>query len=187
MESSRLSFKLFIENPAGFKLEDVVPVFHSWIQTHAISDHLLIDVADYAHVHDGPGIVLVSHEANYSLDTRGGQMGLTYQRKQPIAGDLAERLRTTFRATVEAAALLEASFEGKVKFRTDQIEFRVCDRLAGPNTQNTFDTVRPAVQQVFPGAALEYQSSDQELFRIIVRPTSAQSLVTLLEQSAVAV
>jgi hypothetical protein len=186
MESSRLSFKLFIENPTGFKLEDVVPVFHSWIQTHAISDHLLIDVADYAHVHDGPGIVLVSLEANYSLDTRGGQMGLTYQRKQPIAGDLAQRLRSALRATVEAAALLEASFEGKLKFRTDQIEFRICDRLAAPNNPETFSQVRPALEAAFPGAAMEYQPSELELFRVIVRPTSAQSLVTLLEQSAVA-
>jgi hypothetical protein len=185
MNSSRFSFKLFIANPGAFTLEEVDPVLHSWIQTHAITDHLLVDVADYAHVHHGPGVVLVSHEANYSLDSRDGQTGLTYQRKRPIDGDLVARLRTTLRATVEAAALLEASLEGRIKFRTDQIEFRICDRLEAPNTPETLAAVRGALEAVFPGAALEYQPSDLELFRVIVRPTSAQSLVTLLEQSAV--
>ena len=37
-------------------------------RTHAVPDHLLIDVADYAHVPNGPGTVLVAHEANIHID-----------------------------------------------------------------------------------------------------------------------
>ena len=50
MDSSKLAFKFFLENPAALKPGEVVPVFHNFIQTHSIPDHLLIDVADYEHV-----------------------------------------------------------------------------------------------------------------------------------------
>jgi hypothetical protein len=81
MESSKLSVKFYVEESSQLKLADIVPVFHSWIQFHSIPDHLLIDVADYAHVPDGPGIVLVSHEANFYLDRFDSRLGLTYTRK----------------------------------------------------------------------------------------------------------
>ena len=61
--------------------------------THSIPDHLLIDVADYEHVPNGPGTVLVSHEANIHLDLADGRPGLLYIRKQPLKGDLRERIR----------------------------------------------------------------------------------------------
>jgi hypothetical protein len=35
-------------------LEAVIPVFHRWIQEQ-IFDELLLDVANYSHVPDGPG------------------------------------------------------------------------------------------------------------------------------------
>ena len=63
MDSSRIGIKLFLANPK-VHLEDVVTVFHSWIQQQALAGTLLIDVADYLHVPTGPGIVLVAHEAN---------------------------------------------------------------------------------------------------------------------------
>src|SRR5262245_39572029 len=141
MDSSRLSFKLFADAPADFHTESLVPVLHSWIQSHAIPDHLLVDVADYSHVHNGPGVVLVSHEANYSIDKRGGKLGLTYQRKQPLDGTLAERVKATLDATRQAAKLLE----GRLKFRSDELEFRICDRLLAPPGEETLAAVKPAL------------------------------------------
>src|SRR5581483_1646097 len=98
MDSHKLAVKFFIEDPSGLKTdEDFVPVFHRWIQTRAIADHQLIDVADYAHVKEGPGTLLVSHEANFHADLGGGRLGLLYVRKQPLpGGTFAERLRETF-------------------------------------------------------------------------------------------
>ena len=185
MESSKLSFKFFIENPSSIPhITEVVPVFHSWIQTHAIADHLLIDVADYAHVHNGPGIVLVSQEANYSLDTRGGRLGLTYQRKQPIDGTFADRARATLRSTLEAARLIESApaFEGRVKFRTDEIEFRLCDRLLAPNHPETFNAVRGDLLSLFGDAKLEYHPSARELFAVTIHPARNESLTKLLDR-----
>ena len=41
-------------------------MFHRWIQTRAV-DGLLIDVADYTHLKDGPQVLLAGHEGNYSM------------------------------------------------------------------------------------------------------------------------
>jgi hypothetical protein len=185
MDTSKLSFKLFIENPASIKdLPQVVPVFHSWIQMHAIADHLLVDVADYAHVHNGPGVVLVSYEANYSLDKRGGRLGFTYQRKQPLAGDLRERIRAALRFTIEPARLLEQApaFEGRVSFRTDEIEFRICDRLYAPNTTETFAAVKDDLLSLFPGASLDYKPAAQDLFTVTIRPAKVESLTKIADR-----
>src|SRR5437763_15315366 len=127
MESSKLSIKFYLDDSsAKIKLADVVPVFHSWIQLHLIPDHLLIDVADYAHVPDGPGVVLVAHEANIYLDSFDGRPGLTYQRKQPLNGSFADRLRFAFRSALEACQLLEtnAALPG-IKFRTNEADFKI--------------------------------------------------------------
>jgi hypothetical protein len=143
-----------------------VPLLHSWIQSHAIPDHLLVDVANYEHVHNGPGVVLVAHEANYSLDHRGGRFGLTYQRKQPLAGGLPERLKSAFGATLAAAVLLNE----KLKFRTDEVEFRICDRLAAPNSSDTFESIKFDLMNVWPKATLLHQPSEIELFTVMIRP-----------------
>src|SRR5436190_21718276 len=105
MDSPKLSLKFYLDDlSAKIRLADVVPVFHSWIQLHLIPDHLLIDVADYAHVIDGPGVVLVAHEANFYLDEFDGPQGLTYTRKMPIDGSFADRLATVFNAARQACA-----------------------------------------------------------------------------------
>src|SRR4030095_5221476 len=64
----RIGVKLFAADGSSVQPREFVPIFHRWIQTQAVANHLLIDVADYAHVPDGPGVLLVAHEGNFSLD-----------------------------------------------------------------------------------------------------------------------
>ncbi len=45
--------------PDPIRLDDFIPLFHRWIQEQAIDGHLLIDVHDYSHIQQGPGILLV--------------------------------------------------------------------------------------------------------------------------------
>ena len=186
MESSKFSVKFFVQDASTIgEITDLVPLFHSWIQTHALADHLLIDVADYAHVHNGPGIVLVSEEANYSFDSTKGRPGLTYQRKQPLNGTLAERIRAVLRYTLEAAALLEQSLDGRIKFRADEVQFRIHDRLLAPNDAGTFETVRADLQQVFGETfgsdfKLDYRPSDLELFEVTFRSQQSPPLANLV-------
>jgi hypothetical protein len=69
MNAFKIAVKLFAPHaqvPEGA----LIPIYHHWIQNHSIPDHLLIDVADYEHVPEGPGTVLVAHEANIYGETK---------------------------------------------------------------------------------------------------------------------
>lgn len=164
MDSSKLSLKLFAVDGSHVPASAIVPVFHSWIQTHALADHLLIDVADYDHVQDGPGIMLISHEANFSVDHRGGKLGLTVQRKQPLDGSLAQKVATLNATLNTAAGLLSAT----IQFKPSPIEFRICDRLEGTNEPATFEAVKNDLLAVFPNAKLEFINRLRELFTVMI-------------------
>ncbi|MCS7047943.1 MAG: hypothetical protein NZ483_01440, partial [Verrucomicrobiae bacterium] len=82
LATHKFGVKFFITNPEAKPLKDFIPVFHGWIQRQALPGHLLIDVHDYSHVYQGPGILLVAHEANISIDQSEGRPGLLYLRKR---------------------------------------------------------------------------------------------------------
>ena len=142
----RMGLKLFAAEGTSIRPQAFVPVFHRWIQSRAIDAHLLIDVADYDHVPDGPGVVLVAHEALFSLDCTAGRMGLAYTRKTALPGQLADRLRALARHTLLAGRRLED--DTAIRFRGDQLYFFANDRLHAPNTPDSFAALRPALLDV---------------------------------------
>ena len=73
MDLQKFGIKLYLNANGSFDATDFIPVFHRWIQDKVVDDHLLIDVADYSHIPDGPGIMLVAHEGNISLDQKNHQ------------------------------------------------------------------------------------------------------------------
>ena len=135
---------------AAFPARELVPVFHRWIQTAAIPGHLLVDVADYDHVPEGPGILLVAHEGNLGIDLIGGQLGLLYYRKQPLAGDLAARLRACTGIALHACRLLEQdpALGGRLRFNAGQLEIFANDRLRAPNAPATYDAFQPELDRL---------------------------------------
>ena len=58
MEPTKFQVKISAKGDK-VELEKLVPVFNEWILNKKIDDELLIDVADYAHVPQGPGVVLI--------------------------------------------------------------------------------------------------------------------------------
>lgn len=187
MNVFKINVKLYVEDPSGLSHEQFVPVFHSWIQNHAVPGHTLIDVADYSHVQNGPGTVLVAHEANFYLDKLDGFLGFTYSRKQPAPGDFGDRLRQAFAAAIDGCLRLEddARFEGRMKFRTDEILVQLNDRLLGPNTPETFAAVKPELEklaaELWPGANvdIEYIPAEQTLFEVRLRADQSPYLPQL--------
>lgn len=91
MNVQHINIKFYIENPETVSLAEYSAVFNFWIQEQRL-DELLIDVADYLHVHNGPGIMLIGYEADYSLDNRAGRLGLLYNRKAQVEGTTQEKL-----------------------------------------------------------------------------------------------
>ena len=99
-------------------LELFIPIFHEWIQQNKISDHIMIDVADYKHISDGPGIMLIAHEGNFSIDLENGKAGLLYTRKQALSQDIVNNIKTITSIADRACKLLENSdvLKGKISF-----------------------------------------------------------------------
>jgi len=194
MESHKLSFKLFAEDGASLKGHEFVHVFHSWIQQNRITDHLVIDVADYEHVPDGPGTLLVTLEANFSTDLEAGRLGLLYVRKRPIpnSDSFAQRLRIVLRSVVQAAKWLQEdpSLAGKLKFRTDELQFRIYDRLLAPHAPETFAAVKGDLEKLVAGAwgaapaLMNFVPAEQSLFEVQIKAPSSPTLGQLLERLA---
>jgi len=177
-----INVKLFAlrPEPEGV-LDAAIPVFHRWIQNAACPE-LLIDVADYRHVPDGPGVILIGHEANYSLDCEAGRLGLLYNRRTRCEGSFEERLRLSHERALQAARMLEREpeFAGILKFDPACLEVVVNDRLLAPNTHETWQAVRPAMESFFWGVfgecefTLDWASADpRERFRVRVDASAA--------------
>ncbi len=81
MDTVKYELKLFLDDASGVELEEFIPVFHDWIQTQQLAE-LLIDVADYRHVPQGPGIALIAHDAHYVMDLTDARLGLLYSRRR---------------------------------------------------------------------------------------------------------
>ncbi len=156
MELHRIGIKVPIQEGLTLPALDFIQVFHQWIQAHTLPG-VLIDVADYSHVHHGPGVLLVAHAGNYSVDEIGGWRGLSYYSKHTLSGDLTERLATVCRLALQACELLEreARFAGKLKFNAGELELFANDRLEAPNIAATEAALLPSVKlllaKIYPG------------------------------------
>src|SRR5207244_12269909 len=129
-------------------------------------------------------------EANFYAARTDGRLGLTYMRKWPVGGGLFERLRQAYAAALAGCRRLESdpSFDGKLKFRTDESVVRIHDRLLAPNTRQTFDQVRPELRKLasdlYGGASvdLEHYASPETLFEVHLRTDDSPAIGTLLSR-----
>jgi hypothetical protein len=158
MDSYKLAIKWFARDSSAVAPEALVPVFHSWIQNRSLPNHQAIDVANYAHVVHGPGVVLVAHEGNFAYDLAEGRPGLLYTRQRPLSGTFEQRLSAVCAASLAASAMLEQT--PGIAFHTDRVLFRINDRLLAPNTVETFKSVEPELNTFFStllGAAVKLE------------------------------
>jgi len=185
MDLQKLNVKFFVEPPDSVPLTDFIDIFHGWIQATDGDYH---DVADYSHMQAGPGIVLIANNANVSIDESGGRRGLLYNHKAPLAGSNQEKLRTVVRAALENCRRLEreSALTGKIKFSGDRVLVSVNDRLAVPNTRESFDALKPDLEAVagrlFDGAglALSYETDSRQRFSVAVRASRGLVLERLI-------
>jgi hypothetical protein len=119
---------------------------------------MLIDVTEYTHVHQGPGLLLIANEANYSLDEMDGKRGMLYNQKRTSEKSGEEHLKTAFRRVLQACALLEKEPEavGKLKFAVNHLQVFINDRLAAPHHSQTNEelekVLKPLLDSLFDGA-----------------------------------
>lgn len=188
MNIQHVNIKIYLENPESVKLADFATVFNTWIQSRRLEE-LLIDVADYLHVYNGPGVMLIGHEADYSLDNRAGRLGLLYNRKEQIEGTTHEKLAQAVRAALNAAQILEK--ENGLKFNGSEVQMIINDRLLVPNTTETFSILEPEFKsffdQLYNGAeySLSHNDDRRERFTVNVKTESKFDVDTLLKNLSV--
>lgn len=184
MNLQHINLKFFISNTDAIQLGTFSGVFNGWIQRQVTED-LLVDVADYLHVNAGPGILLIGHEANYSLDNQAGRLGLLYNRKARLDGTNVEKLVHAARAALKAAYLLET--ENGVRFDGRELQIIVNDRLIVPNTKDAFSALEPALREfagkLFGGAEfslVHHDADPRERFNVSVRAAAGPGVQGLL-------
>jgi hypothetical protein len=187
MEFQHVNVKLLVKNTEAVSLEALVPVFHSWIQNQA-SGELLLDVADYRHVRSGPGVVLIGHKENYSLDDTSNRKGVQYNRKAAMEGNNQDRLVQATQSALAACRRLETDprLDGAIQFDGHEIEVSINDRLLAPNTPETRAAADPAFRAFFASLfgdveyAVSYAQDPRRLFSVHVRTAQAFDTTALL-------
>ena len=156
MDVERFCLK-FPAYPSQLDETAFIPIFHEWIRVKKIPG-ALIDVADYRHVPEGPGIMLISHEINYAMEHGGGQFGLSAQRKSGEGSSHQERIVDLAKRLALFGSLLETDgrLEGQLRLEGETFTYVANDRLRLPNTDEGFATLKPdleaAAQSLYSGA-----------------------------------
>jgi len=187
MEIQHVNVKLFVNDGEEVDLGAVIPVFHTWIQDQG-NGELLLDVADYRHVRSGPGVVLIGHQGNYSVDNTGGRLGVRYNRKAVLEGTNQDRLVQATQAALAATRRLETerSLAGNIQFNGREIEVFINDRLLAPNTPETRAAADPEFRAFFSilfgdiEYTVSYSQDARSLFSVQVRTSQVFETVALL-------
>lgn len=182
MNLQHVNVKIFVHDPATIDPAAFIPVFHEWIQDQ-VHDELLIDVADYRHVPGGPGVVLVGHEANYSMDHADHRWGLLYNRKTPVSGSAQHRISQAIQAALRACYHLERhpALYPELSFDGREMHITLNDRLAATNTEESYrafaEPLRPVLDALYGGKnyTLDRLAGNDPRKRLTVRVTASAS------------
>ena len=180
------SCKFPLKAGTSVELTEVIPEFHRWIREDLLPG-LLVDVTNYAHVKNGPGVLLIGHEAQYSLDETHGEQGLLFIRKRGEFDSPTESIREALASTLRAAKLLEETLG--LEFDLNRIQFKVNNRRLAPNTEETFGEFSPSLGEALSAlwgeeVELSYTPTAKELFTVVVESKNAPSIASLLSQFA---
>jgi hypothetical protein len=187
MNPFRTQVKIFLDDPGAIDLALFQAIFQRWIQQKLLPGQL-VDVADYRHVPDGPGIILIGHDADYSIEPRNGRLGLLFTRKHRPDEDVQAQLRSSLRLALAACQLLETedAFFPRLRFRADELEIRYPDRLKFPNVPQTFSLIRAdlnaVLSELYGEDTLDVSRVSQDpryLFTVEVHGEGANSVADL--------
>lgn len=188
----RISVKFFVDDPKAVDLDTIIPVFHQWIQ-QSIVPGMLIDVADYRHIVNGPGVLLIGHEADYALSMRAGRPGLLYTRKRSIPQEMSSCLAEVFHSALLACRALEQekSLPKKLRFRTDEVALTLADRLHATNDASTFASIEGDLtrflRDLYDGTTVRIERAtedDRQCLTLRVTADDGPDLNTLIDRLA---
>ena len=171
MELQKFAVKLFLNMNGSYSSKDFIPVFHTWIQDKVVSDHILVDVADYSHIPDGPGVMLIAHEGHFSLDQENHQPGIMYMRKTALDGTFNDRFNKILSTVIEAAdRLCKNNINKEIHFNNNSFRFIANDRLYAENTIENQTLYKKKIKNVlnerYPDSNVEFEDVSNENERL---------------------
>ena len=183
----RLGVKFSLKQSPRLQPADIVPIFQRWIQEHRV-EGMLIDVIDYKHVPDGPGIILIADEADYAYDLGDGQAGLHYVRKRDLPADFGAALRLVFHCAMLGAQALEAETPEDLIFDYSSAKISFLDRMNYRNEPEVFEEIQGALTAILSdlyGAAVGLSRVHDDPRRLLaVRAQVAAEVIDLEDISA---
>lgn len=187
MNIQKINWKLNFTNAATAKPEDFFRIFNTWIPD---SPEIFIDVADYRHVQDGPLTLLAGYHADFVLDHGDRELGFLYCRKSAMEGDNAQKIKQTLKDFLKGCERLtaDATFGGKLAFETDSLVFTINDRALVPNTKESFDAIKPLLQdignKIYGSADLVPDSDSRRRFSVRIVGKNAPDLSAMIASVA---
>ncbi len=142
----RIDVKLLLDCPPDPDLDQFLVIFDRWRKA---DDHPAdwVDLADYAHMPGGPGILIAGKRDTFSVNLNPPGPGLLTSVRRGLEGSLEDRFREALRRAREfnSAVMAEPEFPAEFSVREGAWEIYVNDRLGFPNTDPTDRLVRPAL------------------------------------------
>ncbi len=104
-------------------LDPAIDVFHRFLQ-QGLVEGLILDVADYRHVQNGPGVLLVGYDVDYGIN----KTGLTVTRKRSSDDDIGTQFCDLLRMALGAVAAIEYDGTLKASMSPDHLTVAAFDR-----------------------------------------------------------
>jgi rhodanese-related sulfurtransferase len=126
-------------------LDPAIPVFHRFIQRGQV-EGLVIDVADYRHVPQGPGVLLIGLDVDYGISGEG----LTVTRKRSAHDRAGDQFRDAVRMGLGFLDALAYDGELDDSFDRQRTTVAVLDRsLAGDVTADLVGEIEPVANEIW--------------------------------------
>ncbi len=141
MKPRRLTVRFRVAEPAD-DLSPAIDAFHRFIQRGKV-EGLVLDVADYRHVPQGPGVVLIGHDVDYGINDVAFQV----TRKRSLDDAASTQIRDALRMGLGALDAL--AYDGGVPVTIEPTRFTVSafDRGLG-SREEVEANLRKAVDEV---------------------------------------
>ena len=187
MDLQQINIKVFVTADSLINYENFIKVFNRWMEEADQDDYL--NYADYSHTSAGPGVLLISKRANYSIDNAMNRHGFLYNRKHKIEGENREKIRQAFVETLNQCQRLEKAeeLENEVHFTSQEILFMINNRHIAPNTSEMFEAIKseltPLLEQMYGSTnfTLDRTSEDvRERFALRISASSDMEISELL-------
>ena len=184
MYIERFCVKFPAQAPDGFDEANLIGIFQEWIRSEKIGG-TLIDVIDYRHVPDGPGIMLVTYEINYMMEHQDFY-GLYVQRKWGKVEDQphADAIVDLVKSSSKFGALLEK--DAGIILKGNEFHYISNDRLNAPNTDEAFEAAKAdlseALGKIYSGASFSIerlQNGPKERLTLVVKVDSPVAIAEL--------